>query len=334
MGGTRYLTGFAAGAVVVLQVRVWDTRFGTTPEEAAGAGGFRIESAPFSYTIPPAGSAVSAFYMENLRSFMALWSPPPGSMSISEAAGQIQLSYNVGFYPSLQISDDLVSWTDLKGPSPPFVDTDSSSLSRRFYRLNCGGSLSSNYVGFYRVNFAPGYTFLGNHLRLPDDRIRTLFPTVPEGTAVSRFDAGIGGYVSLSYIGGAWEGDDLEMRLTPGQGAIVYTPAAFSKTFLGELVLNSTISLPAGFSLINSAPPQSLPLTGAGGMDFPVTEGDTIYQFDAATGGYTVNTYFGGAWEGDSDGRTPTPGVGESFFVFKAVPGNWIRRLGPFSYPP
>ena len=244
----------------------------------------------------------------------------------------MRLSFAVDYFPSLQVSDNFVTWTDLGAQYGPYVETNVALLNRRFYRLNCGGSLSSNYVGFYRVNFAPGYTFLGNHLLLPDDRIRSIFPTVPEGTAVFRFDPE-GGYVFQSYYGGTWEGDDPDMRARPGQGLIVYTPVAFSKTFVGEGMWNSAINLPAGFSLVSSALPQSLPLTGTGGLRFPAAEGDTIYQFNSAVGAYEVNTYTG-QWEGDFGGATPRPAIGESFFVFKAVPGSWVRQMYPFEFPP
>ena len=70
-GGTRVLTGFAAGEVAVLQVRVWDSSTGADYASASVRG----QSITFTYAVPAAGSLPTATYIEGLRSFSLVPEP-------------------------------------------------------------------------------------------------------------------------------------------------------------------------------------------------------------------------------------------------------------------
>lgn len=71
-GGTRTLTGFAAGDVVTLQVRAWDGTGGATWDTA----GVRGQSTTFTYRIPTGGNPPPTdFYIENLRTFSLVPEP-------------------------------------------------------------------------------------------------------------------------------------------------------------------------------------------------------------------------------------------------------------------
>jgi hypothetical protein len=194
---------------------------------------------------------------------------------------------------------------------------------------------SVNMVGYINQSFPAGFSMIANQLNAsPDNRVVTLLPNPPEGTAVFQFDTTIGGYVSITFNGGAWEGDDLTMTLAPGEGAFLFAGAPFSTTFVGEVALSSSVPLVPGFQMISSALPQSLPLTGnpPAGLGFPIQNGDEVYQFSNAIGGYVANTY-NGAWEGDGNGATPAPAIGESFFFNRpqGTAGSWSRTftVGP-----
>jgi hypothetical protein len=338
VGSNRTLAGFTYGDTVTLVVQVWDAGPDSAPgtpgrtfDQARNGGQLWMQSSPFAYQIPPPGSDIQKYYMDGFRGIRPLSCPPPGRISIVEANGQIQLSFN-GVQP-VEVSEDLVAWSAIGFQNSSYTDTNAASLNRRFYRLRCNGFFSPNYVGFYRVNLRAGYNFLGNHLLLPDDRIVEIFPAPPDGTAVYPFDPMSGGYLITQYIspaagGTGWEGATT-MHLRPGGGVVVYAPSAFSKTFVGEVILNSTNRLPVGYSLISSMIPQSLPLTGIPELSFPVAEGDTIYQFDFATGGYRINQFLLGAWEGDNGGAPPASALGECFFLFREQPGLWIRDIRP-----
>jgi len=331
VGGSRTLVGFAEGQTVTLAVRVWDSTSGATWETAA----VRMQSAPFIYTIPHRGAAPSAYYMENFRAIRPLSPPIPPPLTISETTGQIQVGYSLMTGGALEVSSDLITWSAVATQGSPFVDPTAAGISRRFYRVNNAGLISRNYVGFYRVNFAPGYTFFANQLRPADDRVAALFPNPPAGASVFPFNPVTAGYLVITYYADSgWEGDDVEMRLGPGRGAAIYTPTAFTQTFIGEVVLNHTNELPAGFSLVGSALPQSLPLTGAGGLNFPIAHGDEIYQFNPTTGGYVVNTFLNSGWEGDNEGAAPVPAVGECFWVRKSAPASWVQRINQYPTTP
>jgi hypothetical protein len=328
-GGTRTLTGFSPGQTVTLVVQVWDVYSGPTYETAS----MRMQSAPFLYTIPLPGSAVTAYYIDNFRGIRPLSCPIPGPLAIAETNGRIQVSYQTSA-GTLEISSDLATWSPVATTGSPYIDPTAGAVPRRFYRWNCFGSISRNYVGFYRMNFEPGFTLLANQLRATDDRVVALFPNPPSGASFY-----CGDYCSITYLSGAWEGDNVDLRLSLGQGLWFQTPVAFTQTFIGEVVLAFSNNIPAGgeysprgFRLVSSATPQSLPLTGAGGLAFPVAEGDEVFQFNPATGGYIANMFLGGAWEGDNDGDPPVPAVGECFFVRKVSSATWSQTIN--QYPP
>jgi hypothetical protein len=70
-GGTRTLAGFAEGAAVALQVRVWNTADGAdyATAFAKNAGNFTGKSSIFSYTVPAAGSPPAAYLMTGFQGF-------------------------------------------------------------------------------------------------------------------------------------------------------------------------------------------------------------------------------------------------------------------------
>jgi hypothetical protein len=194
---------------------------------------------------------------------------------------------------------------------------------------------SVNMVGYINKTITAGFSMVANQLNgSPDNLVTRLFAAAPNNTAVFKFNPATGGYLSIAFIDGAWEGDDLNMVLAPGEGVFVSAPSVFTNTFVGEVVLSSSVNVPSGFSVISSVIPQSLPISGAppAGLGFPVANGDSIFQYNPATGGYTANSYVDGAWEGDGGGTAPSPGIGEAFFVFNGgAAKSWTRTftVGP-----
>jgi hypothetical protein len=181
---------------------------------------------------------------------------------------------------------------------------------------------SVNIVGYINHTIPAGWSmFAAQLVNTPDNNVVTLFANaaVPENTAVYKFVRSTGGYDSITFVDGAWEGDDLDMTLVPGEGVFVFAPAPFTVTLVGEVLKLSSVSIDPGFSIVSSVVPQNeVALTGENGLGFPVGENDAIYQFDAASGGYVANSFVDNAWEGDSGGDAPAPKIAEAFFVFNA----------------
>jgi hypothetical protein len=87
---TFTFTDLAIGQSATLQVRVWDSAKFTT-FEAAVAGGEFGASAPFNYTVPAAGSAADAYYLDNLRAFAVIPEPSTIALGILGAASLLFL---------------------------------------------------------------------------------------------------------------------------------------------------------------------------------------------------------------------------------------------------
>ena len=229
----------------------------------------------------------------------------------------------------LQTSQAFSNWVDLPGGSLQAGDNvvvDPALVSLRYYRAISETPTplySSNAVGFIKLNLPAGFTMIANQLVHGDNRIGTLM-VPPEGTTLYKW-TGIG-YLSASYVDGAWEGDDPQMALTPGQGAFIYSPTAWVLKLEGEVLLSWCVSIPTGFSIYGS-PWSFWSFIGVPDYSFP-NRAFYIFQFNPATGGYIANSFVDGEWEGGGGGVAPQPSPGESFFLYN--PGAalvWCRTL-------
>ena len=194
---------------------------------------------------------------------------------------------------------------------------------------------SVNMVGYINQTVPSGFSLIANQLNAsPDNKVTTLFAAPPDQTQVFKFIPATSTFQFIQFVDGAWEGDNVNMTLGPGEGVFINPPSSFPVTFVGEVALSSSVALTPGFQIVSSALPQSLPLTGAppAGLGFPIGEGDQVYQFNPTTDSYKFNQFVDGAWEGDSLGQPPTPAIGESFYYKRAAgTANWTRTfsVGP-----
>jgi len=184
---------------------------------------------------------------------------------------------------------------------------------------------SVNLVGYINKQIPSGFAMIANQLNNgTGNKVADLIPNPPEGTIIYKFNPASGGYLLVSFVDGAYEGDDVNMTLAPGEGVFIKSPSAHTATFVGEVVLSSSTPIPTGFSVRSSVIPQSAPLDQ---LAFPAVEGDIVYNFNPATGGYKVSSFVDGAWEGDFGGA-PTPAIGESFFIKHAgAATSWSRTF-------
>lgn len=194
--------------------------------------------------------------------------------------------------------------------------------------LTASAATSSNIVGYVKLSLKPKFNLVANQLdNGAGNKVSDLFKApLPDGFAVFKFNGTT--YASISFVDGAWEGDDLNMTAAPGEGVFVSNPSAsnVAVTFVGEVKTgSSTVNLAGGnkFSIVSSVIPQSVKLDDAG---FPATEGDSVFRFNGAT--YASDSFVDGAWEGDSGGAAPTVAVGEAFFVKNAgADAAWTRNF-------
>jgi hypothetical protein len=191
---------------------------------------------------------------------------------------------------------------------------------------------SVNMVGYINQSIPNGFSMIANQLNnSPNNTVAALFPAPADGTRIYKFNTATGGFIIMQYIDGEWSPEATTQTLNPGEGAYIFAPAAFTHTFVGEVALTSTVNLPAGFSMVGSALPQSLPLTGTppAGLGFPIGDGDRIYRFNPATGGFLIDQFVDGEW---SNGAPPTPAIGEGFYAFNnGAAKGWSRTftVGP-----
>ena len=178
---------------------------------------------------------------------------------------------------------------------------------------------SVNAVGYVNKTIPTGFSIVANPLIAADNKISTLFPSVPDGTIVYKFNTATAQFTANNYFFG-WS--DAAQELVPGEGAFVYNPGApFTVTFVGDVSTGSlSTAVPAGFSLVGSKVPQSGALDSV--LGFPVNDGDIVYRYDNAANQYVAHNYFFG-WN-----IVPNIQVAEGFFAYN--PGSaktWTRNF-------
>jgi hypothetical protein len=332
VGATRTLTGMRGGDLVALQVRVWDLRYGSTFNEAAmnpASGNQYGVSCPFSYLICASGCLPPGTdYIHNFRSFSLVTNPPPGVLMIRQENAytgsclqQVFLGmHNVDAAPSID-----AGWQAPGQQFSPFIDLQYTNLNTRFYRLHDGDTFSSNAVGYYRLPICAGFSLVANPFDTPGGNlVANVFKSPPNNTQVYKFGGNYGGYNSITFWGSVWgwEGDDVLMTLSPGEGLFVYASVPFTNTFLGSVPLSANVPITSGFSIISSPFPRSglLDAMPPGGLGFAVRHGDQIFQWNCTGRFFLSNSYLDGQWEGDDGGAQPFIALGEAFFFYNAGP--------------
>jgi hypothetical protein len=184
---------------------------------------------------------------------------------------------------------------------------------------------SVNAVGYINLDVPPGFSLIANQLNAGTNTLAALLPTVPGGTTVYKFNGTGYDIASFDDLDNAWSPNG-NITLNPGEGAFIRNPtaAAVRVTFVGEVPTGALSNpLPQGFSIRSSQVPQAGKLSTD--LGFPGAGGDTVYQFNNATGGYVINSFddLDNAWAP----AEPTLKVGEAFFVRKAAAGTWTRTF-------
>ena len=138
----------------------------------------------------------------------------------------------------------------------------------------------------YTLNLQPGYNAIANPLLVSNNSVNALFPSLPAGATLAKFNAALGGFVLNNYdpgLGG-WEVESgFAGTLLPGEGAFLYVPVAVQLVISGEKH-EPTPQFGAGYGF-NLVGCQSLnPCSFEELMGFAPRVGDEVYQYDEPVG--------------------------------------------------
>ena len=242
-------------------------------------------------------------------------------------AFQFQVRVASGSSYEHQASSDMKNWKSIHtdtaaGETVEYLDTDAFNFSFRFYRGISGGLASKSILGYASVTLPPGFSMIANPFNAASNRVGALFPELADGTTLSKFDTSLFRLTNNSVKGGQWTNPN--EAFVPGEGAIIFNPTTDFKTinFVGDVSQGRlTNPIPAGMSIRSSLVPQPGRLNPD--LDFPIAEGDVVHMFDRDQQKYIIHPYSAKGWEREA----PVVGVGESFWIGKKHPGNWVRNL-------
>jgi hypothetical protein len=192
---------------------------------------------------------------------------------------------------------------------------------------------SLNIVGYVNTTNANGFSMIANPLNATNNDIKVLFADAPVNAKVFRFQGGA--YVLyFNDVDDGWSGPGgpgATFNLNPGEGVFFQNPSTpYVKTYVGEVVLNSTNVVPNGFSLRSSVIPQQ----GKVQTDllYPGNVNDKVFRWSGTAYILYFNDVDDG-WTGPGGpGDEPVLRVAESaFFQNNSPTKNWVRNfvVGP-----
>jgi len=207
---------------------------------------------------------------------------------------------------------------------------------------------SQNIVGYVnQILPANASTLICNQLQGTNSTTtaEAVLPALQVGDSLLIWDPGIGNYDTYLYLGGGSSGwlepDGATVGGPPnislGQGFYYFTGAGNpeTNTFVGTVILTSSIALPANAStLVGSVAPLAANADDPN-MALPLQVGDSLLLWDAGIGNYDTYLYLGGGSSGwlEPDGATvggpPSLSVGQGFYYFTGA-GNaesWNQNI-------
>ena len=190
-------------------------------------------------------------------------------------------------------------------------------------------------VGYVNVTVKPGYNLIHNPLHVaPTNSIASVIPSPPQGTTVFLWDVPSQSFGPVSTYDTNSGGWDVPVNLPPGRGFVWYAPAAYTNTFVGEVLQGPLTNFVAGNNKL-SALGSKVPQTGMLSTDllFPIIDGADVFLFNNASQTYIdAFTCFKGFGWFDPNGVAGTGGpvinVAQAFFVQNPGPDtNWVRNF-------
>ena len=273
------------------------------------------------------GGSIASLFAKKSKS--VLIAPPHLTSPERFPYGAFQFKFRLpkGVEYEVHASPNLQTWAPILSgkaatESIDSLDSQASRFSYRFYRVLAEGIWSDNVVGYASISAPPGYSMVANPLHATTNAVSAIFPGMPDGTMLNKFDTNLFKLTENAVHGGEWINSD--ETLTPGEGAILFNPTTDFKTinFVGE-VLQGELLMPiaAGFSVRSSQIPRPGRLHSD--LGFPISEGDVVHLFDRDRQKYVIYEYDAKRW----DSNPPVVGIGEAFWIGKTKPGNWVQPL-------
>ena len=251
--------------------------------------------------------------------------PTLGSGVLTGSGFQFTISGPSGAQVTVLASQDLVNWTTLgqpslsSGGSYSFVDTAAASLVNRFYVVNEAGTCSANIYGFITVTVpGSGQALIADQMINPSgNTLAVLLPAPPNGTIVNKWDPVSQAFVASIYARNAWSGGNA--TLNPGEGAVIQNggTTSWNVTFIGNVpqgqqANNGIPSVSGKQAIISSIIPRS---AGLDVLGFPAVVGDVVDHWNTASQAYDTPFTFIGRGVNAWTPSTPTPALGEAFWI-------------------
>jgi hypothetical protein len=189
---------------------------------------------------------------------------------------------------------------------------------------------SSNIVGYVNKAVNAGFTIIGNPLNSGGNTLGTIFPAdLADGTTLYRYTPTgfkIATFAEQDDGTHSW-GENNNDVLNPGEGVFIFSAAARSITFVGEVPLGTALNnnIDAGFNLKSSIVPQAGQIDTV--LKYPPVAGDAVYLLKPDGSGYNISTY-----EEQDDGSfnwnvPPVLTVGEGVWILSATAKTWTRSF-------
>ena len=273
------------------------------------------------------GESITGFFQKKGKATVV--APPHLRSAVRFPYGPFEFQFQVtkGASYEIQASSNLQNWLAISagkstGEPVDYVDSEAHKFSYRFYRVLAETVFSANVVGYVAVNLPPGYSMTANPLYAPSNTVSALFPGMADGTALNKFDTRLFKLTENVVKGGKWSNSN--ETLVPGEGAIFFNPTSDFKNinFVGEVLVGELlIPIASGFSVRSSQIPKPGRLHTD--LGFPIAMGDVVHLFDRDKQNYVIYEYDPKKWESNP----PLVGVGESFWIGKTSPGNWVQQF-------
>lgn len=240
---------------------------------------------------------------------------------------KLQFQIPIGAPFEIEASSDLREWSRIAHASSDrtaveYVDSEAKKFRTRFYRISAEAHRSQNIMGYASVKLPRGFRMVSNPFNARNNAVAALFPEMPDGTTLCKFDTTLCRLGNNPVRGGHWAHYD--DTLLPGEGAIFFNPGPEERTvdFMGEVLQKNLQNvIPSGFSICSSQLPQAGRINTD--LGFPLVPGDVIHTFDPIRQKYRVHHFGTPEW----DEVPPRIGIGESFWVGKTAVCNWIQKF-------